>query len=135
MKTKMFVNDVITSNMFNYVVRFYGPNGTYSDFFEANPINEETVDLAVAFHKYVICPTLWGHNGDGDTLDREMVRDIMLIEKGLRKPSEVEYSRIMTKFFTPTGKYKRTYQYWMSRCPEEVSRAYMMDYFFSKSPW
>ena len=135
MKTKMFVNDVIASDMFDYVVRFYGPNGIYSDFFEANPINEEDVDLAVAFHKYVICPTLWGHSGDGDTFDRELVRDVMFIMKDMRKPSEVEWSGVMTKFFTPTCRYKNKYKHWLDNCPKEVVQAYIMDYFLSKSPW
>ena len=135
MKTKIFVNDTFASDMFDYVVRFYGPNGIYSDFFEADPINEKTVDLAVAFHKYVICPTMWGNDGDGDTFDRELVRDIMFIMKDMCKPSEVEWSGIMTKFFTPTGRYKRKYEGWMGRCPEEVSHLYTMEYFISELLW
>ena len=135
MKTKMFVNDVEASGMFDYVVSFYGSNGVYSNFFEADPINELTIDLAIAYHRYIICPTMWDHNGDGDTFDRELVRDIMFIMKGMRKPSEVEWSGIMTKFFTPTGRYKRKYQYWMEKCPKEVSRAYTMEYFISASLW
>ena len=135
MKTKMFVNDADVSDMFDYVVGFYGSDGVYSEFFEADPINEEIVDMAVAFLTYVVCPTMWGDNGEFGTFEREMTRDIMFIMKGMHKPSEVEWSGIMTKFFTPTGRYKRKYQYWLSNCPMEVQKIYLLEYLFSKTPW
>ena len=132
MKTKLFVNDVEASEMFDYVVSFYGSNGVYSNFFETEPITDYVVDMAIAFHKYVICPTLWNHNGYGDSFDRELVRDIMRIRKGLCKTNEVEYSHIMTKFFTPTGLIKVKYKYWMELVPKDIDMSYTLSYLLTR---
>lgn len=130
MKTKMFVNDVEASDLFDYVVRFYGPNGVYSNFFESNPIKEEDVDMAVAFHRFILAPTLWNHNGNCDSFDRELVCDLMFIMKGLYKPADVEHSHVMSKFFTPTGRYKTKYKHWMDQAPKDVTIKYLKSYFF-----
>ena len=98
----------------NYVMLFYAGDNPTWDWFTSNPITIEEVELAVYYHRNVVCKTLFNHNGYCNTQDREVVRDILLLQKQMVGPKEsvksLEYQWILSKFFTPKGKLKRKYE-------------------------
>lgn len=61
-----------------YVYSFYGQNGLYSDFFKT-PVTMERIDRATQTRQNH--PKLRNIPFDGDSYDRELVRDIMLKEE------------------------------------------------------
>lgn len=73
----------------DYVWSFYAPNDLYGDFFENTLTKEEIVKalkIRLANKKLAF---------DGDSMDREIVRDIMFYNRG--KTTGLEYD--MKKFF------------------------------------
>ena len=104
MKTKMYEENDEMTKFFNYIVMFYGPDRLYSDFFETNPLKTEDIDMAISL--YLIMCHVRGVPFCFDTVDREFVRDIMFIIKGMFVPFQVEYSELMTQFFTTDGHFK-----------------------------
>ncbi len=61
----------------SYVLDFYGQRGLYKDFFPPDGVTTQEVEAAVAIRKAQNDPPF-----DGDSFDRELVRDIMLAKKG-----------------------------------------------------
>lgn len=89
----------------NYVKDFYGEGEIYSEFFPPVGVSSKEVNLAV--NQYIdYCKTkddLWEWRG-GDSFDREIVRDIMLYNRGTKKG--LEYQRAIKEIF---GKDKKEY--------------------------
>ena len=102
-KTRELWKDVPNSEFHEYVWNNYGPENDDWEFFTEAPITMDEVILAVDCYEMIVAPVLFGHNGYGDSIDREIVRDILFIKKGMRLPSEVEYARGLKKIFTPKG--------------------------------
>ena len=75
----------------DYVYEFYGKDGLYEDFFSnyapvtKQEIKATTLKLAKTEHPW----------GSGDSFDREMVRDYMLVERG---EDDVEYAPGLRKY-------------------------------------
>jgi len=102
-----------SDELVNYVMDFYGGLDPTWDFFETNPITKTEVKSAVNHYRNVVCQNTWGHNGYCDSFDRELVRDILFITKGMTTniKEQLEYGTFLSKFFTPKGKLKNKYQY------------------------
>lgn len=70
-----------------YCLCFYGENGLYPEFFNQCPLSiddlNRALDLRLVWKEVPFC---------GDTLDRELIRDILFVLKGKAKISEVENS-------------------------------------------
>lgn len=98
-------------DLVDYVMDFYGGEDPTWDFFESNPITKSEVKRAVYYYRTVVCPTTWGNNGYSDSFDREIVRDILFIQKGMvtDMKEQLEYGGFMSRFFTPKGKLKKKY--------------------------
>lgn len=73
----------------NYVWSFYSPNEIYGSFFE-NTLTKEEVEKALEIRLSNLETPF-----DGDSMDREMVRDIMFYNRGKR----VDFEYDMTRFF------------------------------------
>tara|TARA_R110000772_G_scaffold254611_1_gene370641 strand:- start:599 stop:1021 length:423 start_codon:yes stop_codon:yes gene_type:complete len=100
-----------TDHLVDYVMDFYGGNEPLWDFFKESPITKTEIQSAVNVHRSVICPVKWNHNGYCDSFDREMVRDIMFIQKGMTTniKEQLEYGNFMLRFYTPKGRLKKKY--------------------------
>lgn len=87
----------------NYVKDYYGEGGIFSEFFPPVGVSSKEVNLAV--NQYIdYCKTKDDQWGGGDTFDREIVRDIMLYNRGTKKG--LEYQRAIKEIF---GKDKKEY--------------------------
>ena len=69
---------------FNYCWEFYGPNQLYGKEFFNNTLTKKELEKAIAvrsriFNEYELC---------FDSIDRELVRDIMLILRNPNEPTE-----------------------------------------------
>jgi len=106
-------NTTTQDYLVEYVFDFYGGNDPVWDFFKNSPITQEEVERAVKVHRNIICPVTWDHNGYCDSFDREMVREVLFIQKGMTTniKEQLEYGGFMLKFFTPKGKIKKKYQH------------------------
>ncbi len=102
--TRELWKDVPNSDFHEYVWNNYGPGNDDWEFFTETPITMAEVIDAINCYRTIVSPVLFGHSGYGDSIDREIVRDILFIKKGMRLPSEVEYARGLKKIFTPKGK-------------------------------
>ena len=86
-----------------YVKEFYGKDEMYSEFFPPLGASNDEINLAVS--QYIeYCKTKDDQWGDGDSFDREIVRDIMFYNRGTRKG--LEYQRAIKEIF---GKDKKEY--------------------------
>ena len=86
-----------------YVKSFYGKDETWSEFFPPVGVSNEEVNHAVK--QYIdYCKTKDDQWGGGDSFDREIVRDIMLYNRGTKKG--LEYQRAIKEIF---GKDKKEY--------------------------
>jgi hypothetical protein len=90
-------NEKITNNLYDinhgftaYVWSFYGIGGVYGEFFKENPI---TVDEVIKTEKQL--RKMIGNNFEGDSIDRERMRDLMMINRKAINIEECEYK--MTK--------------------------------------
>jgi len=101
-----------SDGLVTYVMDFYGGIDPTWDFFENNPITKSEVKLAVKYYRKMVSTITWDHEGYCDSLDRELVRDILFITKGMATniKEQLEYGNLMSKFFTPKGKVKKKYQ-------------------------
>jgi len=101
-----------SDELVNYVMDFYGGIDPIWDFFENNPITKTEVKLAVKYYRKMVSPITWNHEGYCDSIDREIVRDILFITKGMATDikEQLEYGNLMSKFFTPKGKVKKKYE-------------------------
>jgi hypothetical protein len=71
----------------DYVLDFYGQRGIYKDFF--NPVvTKEEVEVALEVRKAQDDPPF-----DGDSFDRELVRDIMFARRGI--VDNLEYPKVV----------------------------------------
>jgi hypothetical protein len=68
-------------NFTEYCWSFYGPNEIHGDFFDNNLTRDE---LDEAIKERQAQPDFDGFDG---TFDREIVRDIMLVRRGLAPPA------------------------------------------------
>jgi hypothetical protein len=66
-------------NFVEYVMSFYGPEGLYGKDFFGSGVAEEEVKKALKIRK-----KNKNFAFDGDSMDREIVRDIMLYQRGNR---------------------------------------------------
>ena len=101
-----------SDELVHYVMDFYGGIDPTWDFFENNPITKTEVKLAVKYYRKMVSPITWNHEGYCDSIDREIVRDILFITKGMTTDikEQLEYGKLMSKFFTPKGKIKKKYE-------------------------
>ncbi len=101
-----------SDELVSYVMDFYGGIDPTWDFFENNPITKSEVKLAVKYYRKMVSPITWDHEGYCDSIDRELVRDILFIQKGMATniKEQLEYGGLMSKFFTPKGKVKKKYE-------------------------
>ena len=74
-------------NFINYFLQFYGFGGCYSYFF-GDGIEREEVERALRVRKMFISPKF-----EGDTIDREIVRDICLHMRGEVKDNVAPWAR------------------------------------------
>ena len=86
-----------------YVKSNYGKDEIWSEFFPPVGVSNEEINHAVS--QYIdYCKTKDDQWGGGDTFDREIVRDIMLYNRGTKKG--LEYQRAIKEIF---GKDKKEY--------------------------
>ena len=62
-----------TNNFTNYMLDFYGPNGIYDLGF-----THEQINLATQLYKTRLAVNYPGQEFEGDSVDRERVRDIII---------------------------------------------------------
>lgn len=67
------MNDI--KEFVNYVFEFYGPNGIYADFFKGTAVTKAEIRKATKIRQGT-------GQFEGDSFDREAVRDIMLAARG-----------------------------------------------------
>ena len=72
-----------------YVKTFYGEGGIYPDFFAKNRPTDD--DYAAAYKQLRELRKKQGIAFDGDTFDRETLRDILYVRLGILTADEVEY--------------------------------------------
>ena len=101
-----------SDELVSYVMDFYGGLKPSWDFFKTNPITKTEVKLAVKYYRKMVSQITWNDEGHCDSFDRELVRDILFITKGMATniKEQLEYGGLMSKFFTPGGKIKKKYQ-------------------------
>ena len=65
---------------FDYCWEFYKPNGIYGETFFNNTLTKEELKRAITIRTRIVSSTAMGNfHFEGDTTDREIVRDILLI--------------------------------------------------------
>lgn len=75
---KAFEKILSERDMFvRYILSFYGPNGTWSEFFD-HKLTQKTVEDNV--DKFI---KKRGKDFDGNSFDRELYRDILLVKTGI----------------------------------------------------
>ncbi len=74
----------------NYVLDSYGPEGTYAKFFAQSPVTEK--DVRDALLQLLNLRAVKGVEFCADLFDREVIRDIMLVRKGICSVGETEYN-------------------------------------------
>jgi hypothetical protein len=72
-----------------YVREFYGPKGLYAEFFATNP--PEQSDYKAAFRTLLTLRKKAGVEFEGDSFDREHLRDILFVRMGILTPEQTEY--------------------------------------------
>jgi len=85
----------------DYFLGFYGSDGIYGNFFD-NKLTSETVN------KYIdeFIKNIKG-DFDGDSFDRELFRDVLLVKLGICNARQVEYNidSLLTELEVDTAKY------------------------------
>lgn len=76
----------------DYVFKFYGPGEIYAEFFENKPVTREEVSLALKIIE--LKAPEHGHTIGYDSFDRELVRDILLHNRGETK-TEYEVGKFL----------------------------------------
>jgi hypothetical protein len=74
----------------NYVLGFYGPEGIYAEFFTQSPVTE--LNVRDALLQLLNIRAVKGISFCADSFDREVIRDIMLVRKGICSVGETEYN-------------------------------------------
>lgn len=77
----------MTDRFVDYVLDFYGQRGIYEDFFSP-VVTKEEVEAAVKIRKANDDPPF-----EGDSFDRELVRDIMFARRGV--VDGLEYPKVV----------------------------------------
>jgi hypothetical protein len=72
-----------------YVRSFYGTKGIYAEFFATNPPGPS--DYRAAFRTLLSLRAQQGVPFDGDSYDREVMRDLLFVRMGILKANETEY--------------------------------------------
>jgi hypothetical protein len=72
-----------------YVKSFYGRGGIYAEFFATNP--PERADYVAAYKHLLAMRAAQGIEFDGDSFDREVMRDILFVRMGILTPEQCEY--------------------------------------------
>lgn len=72
-----------------YVRSFYGSRGIYAEFFATNPPGPN--DYQAAFRTLLSLRAEQGVPFEGDSYDREVMRDILFVRMGIIKANETEY--------------------------------------------
>ena len=87
------VNDIVNRNNFvDYIMKVYGSDGTWGEFFDRK-LNQSTVEKYVDnFIKKR------GKDFDGYSFDRELYRDFLFVKLGMYDINEVELN--VKSFFT-----------------------------------
>lgn len=75
-------------NFVNYVLDFYGQRGIYEEFFKPDGVTRGEVETALKIRKTQADPPF-----DGDSFDRELVRDIMFVLRG--EVDNLEYPKVV----------------------------------------
>ena len=88
-----------TERFVEYVLDFYGPGGIYAKFFAQSPVTEE--DVKNALPHLLALRAAEGIEFDGDSYDREVMRDILLVRKDIQKPWHTEYETRLKYYTTP----------------------------------
>lgn len=100
-KTAELWKDVENSQLHEYVWNHYGPGNDDWEFFTEEPLTMREVKSAVYHYKNFVAPELFNHNGYCNSVDREIVRDILFIKKGMASCKEVEFALGLSKIYTP----------------------------------
>jgi len=82
----------ISNDFVDYMIGFYGPNEIWGNFFNDNLTRDIVEKYVDSFIKKR------GHDFEGDSFDREMYRDILLVRMGISDINEVELN--VKSFFT-----------------------------------
>jgi hypothetical protein len=73
----------------SYALEFYGPMGLYGYFFLGSPVSES--DCWKALTHLRALRDKQDIPFEGDSMDREALRDILFVQKGMVHPSETEF--------------------------------------------
>ena len=78
-----------------YVREFYGPKGLYAEFFRfpvfTHRIAPGPSDYKAAFRTLLTLRKKAGVEFEGDSFDREHLRDILFVRMGILTPEQTEY--------------------------------------------
>ena len=74
----------------DYVYDYYGKGGLFNTFEGYAPVTKQEIQTTTI--NLIQTPYPWG---DGDSMDREMVRDCMLVKRGV---TQVEYAPGIRKY-------------------------------------
>jgi hypothetical protein len=72
-----------------YAKEFYGQNGIYAEFFAQN--RPTHADFSAAYTDLLALRRKQGIDFDGDTFDREVLRDLLFVRMGILTPEQTEY--------------------------------------------
>jgi hypothetical protein len=72
-----------------YVREFYGTKGLYAEFFATNP--PQASDYRAAYRTLLALRKKAGIEFEGDSFDREHLRDILFVRMGILTPEQTEY--------------------------------------------
>ena len=87
------VTEVMRDNFINYVLDFYGPEGAWDEFFDGKLTKDVILKYIDKFIRTRTRLSMWGR---GDSFDREMFRDVLLIKLGITYDTVLDVSQYIT---------------------------------------
>jgi len=73
----------------SYALSFYGPTGLFDHLFHGSPVSESDCWKALTHLRALRAKQEIPF--EGDSMDREALRDIMFVQKGMVHPGETEF--------------------------------------------
>jgi hypothetical protein len=86
--------DEVREEFINYVLDYYGPDGTWSEFFDEKLTKEIILKYVDKFIRTRTKLQMWVR---GDSFDREFFRDVLFIKLGIEYDTEYDVGQYLTE--------------------------------------